>query len=150
MREVLLFIHFSNCHSTHIFPHFTYQKIILIITLNKKNRLVIKWAWKGQYNQKPWPACNRWNKYGKADTLDAVDSALRRYKNVIFLLEGSSCWWLVIFNSCSGCERWRQEIIRKYYDSSFFFGSRALAAPITLLLSWNIFTGRKIRSLLTC
>jgi hypothetical protein len=65
----------------------------------------------------------------RADTLDAIDSALRRYKSrhlpfggVQLLLIGDLQQLAPVVKD----EDW--EILKKYYDSAFFFGSRALCS----------------------
>ena len=64
----------------------------------------------------------------RADTLDAIDSALRRYKNhhlpfggVQLLLIGDLQQLAPVVKDDD------REIVKKYYDSPFFFGSRALS-----------------------
>jgi GTPase SAR1 family protein len=65
----------------------------------------------------------------RADTLDAIDSALRKYKihhlpfgGVQLLLIGDLQQLAPVVKD----EDW--EILKKYYDSAFFFGSRALCS----------------------
>jgi hypothetical protein len=65
----------------------------------------------------------------RADTLDAVDSALRRYKNRFLPFGGVQLLMIGDLQQLAPVvkdEDW--EIIGKYYDSSFFFGSRALGS----------------------
>ena len=65
----------------------------------------------------------------RADTLDAVDSALRRYKNRYLPFGGVQILMIGDMQQLSPVvkdEDW--EILKKYYESSFFFGSRALGS----------------------
>jgi hypothetical protein len=65
----------------------------------------------------------------RADTLDAIDSALRRYKNRYLPFGGVQLLMIGDLQQLAPVvkdEDW--EILKKYYDSSFFFGSRALSA----------------------
>jgi hypothetical protein len=63
----------------------------------------------------------------RADTLDAVDSALRRYKNRYLPFGGVQLLMIGDLQQLAPVVKDEdREIISKYYDSSFFFGSRAL------------------------
>ena len=63
----------------------------------------------------------------RADTLDAVDSALRRYKNRHLPFGGVQLLMIGDLQQLAPVVKDEdREIISKYYDSSFFFGSRAL------------------------
>ena len=65
----------------------------------------------------------------RADTLDAVDSALRRYKNRYLPFGGVQLLMIGDLQQLAPVvkdEDW--EILKKYYDSAFFFGSRALGS----------------------
>ncbi len=63
----------------------------------------------------------------RADTLDAIDSALRRYKNRYLPFGGVQLLMIGDLQQLAPVVRdedW--EILKKYYDTAFFFGSRAL------------------------
>ena len=63
----------------------------------------------------------------RADTLDAIDSALRRFKNHHLPFGGVQLLMIGDIQQLAPVvkdEEW--EIVKKYYDSPFFFGSRAL------------------------
>jgi GTPase SAR1 family protein len=63
----------------------------------------------------------------RADTLDAVDSVLRRYKNSHLPFGGVQLLMIGDLQQLAPVVKDEdREIINKYYDSSFFFGSRAL------------------------
>jgi len=65
----------------------------------------------------------------RADTLDAIDSALRRYKTRHLPFGGVQLLMIGDLQQLAPVvkdEDW--EIISKYYDSYFFFGSRALCS----------------------
>ena len=63
----------------------------------------------------------------RADTLDAVDSALRRYKNRYLPFGGVQLLMIGDLQQLAPVVKDEdREIINKYYDSPFFFGSRAL------------------------
>jgi hypothetical protein len=63
----------------------------------------------------------------RADTLDAVDNALRRYKNRYFPFGGVQLLMIGDLQQLAPVVKDEdRELISKYYDSSFFFGSRAL------------------------
>ncbi len=65
----------------------------------------------------------------RADTLDAVDSALRRYKNRYLPFGGVQLLMIGDLQQLAPVVRDEdREILDKYYDSSFFFGSRALCS----------------------
>jgi hypothetical protein len=65
----------------------------------------------------------------RADTLDAVDSALRRYKNRRLPFGGVQLLMIGDLQQLAPVVKDEdREIIDKYYDSSFFFGSRALCS----------------------
>ena len=65
----------------------------------------------------------------RADTLDAVDSALRRYKNHYLPFGGVQLLMIGDLQQLAPVVIDEdREIINKYYDSSFFFGSRALCS----------------------
>ena len=63
----------------------------------------------------------------RADTLDAVDSALRRYKNRHLPFGGVQMLMIGDLQQLAPVVKEEdREIMGKYYDSPFFFGSRAL------------------------
>ena len=63
----------------------------------------------------------------RADTLDAIDSALRRYKNRNLPFGGVQLLMIGDLQQLAPVVKDEdREIMRKYYDSHFFFGSRAL------------------------
>jgi hypothetical protein len=63
----------------------------------------------------------------RADTLDAIDSVLRRYKNSYLPFGGVQLLMIGDLQQLAPVVTDEdREIISKYYDSSFFFGSRAL------------------------
>jgi GTPase SAR1 family protein len=63
----------------------------------------------------------------RADTLDAVDSALRRYKNRYLPFGGVQMLMIGDLQQLAPVVKDEdREIINRYYDSPFFFGSRAL------------------------
>ncbi len=63
----------------------------------------------------------------RADTLDAVDSALRRYKNRYLPFGGVQLLMIGDLRQLAPVVKDEdREILDKYYDSYFFFGSRAL------------------------
>lgn len=63
----------------------------------------------------------------RADTLDAVDSALRRYKNRSLPFGGVQMLMIGDLQQLAPVVKEdERELIEKYYDSSFFFGSKAL------------------------
>ena len=63
----------------------------------------------------------------RADTLDAVDSALRRYKNRYLPFGGVQLLMIGDLQQLAPVVKDEdREIINRYYDSPFFFGSRAL------------------------
>ena len=65
----------------------------------------------------------------RADTLDAVDSALRRYKNRYLPFGGVQLLMIGDLQQLAPVVKDEDtEILNKYYDSSFFFGSRALCS----------------------
>jgi tRNA uridine 5-carbamoylmethylation protein Kti12 len=65
----------------------------------------------------------------RADTLDAVDSALRRYKNRHLPFGGIQLMMIGDLQQLAPVVKDEdRELINKYYDSSFFFGSRALSS----------------------
>jgi hypothetical protein len=65
----------------------------------------------------------------RADTLDAIDAALRRYKNRYLPFGGIQLLMIGDLQQLAPVVRDDdREIINKYYDSSFFFGSRALCS----------------------
>jgi GTPase SAR1 family protein len=65
----------------------------------------------------------------RADTLDAIDAALRRYKNRHLPFGGVQLLMIGDLQQLAPVVRDEdREIIDKYYDSSFFFGSRALCS----------------------
>src|SRR5450759_2155160 len=65
----------------------------------------------------------------RADTLDAVDSALRRYKNRYLPFGGVQLLMIGDLQQLAPVVKDEdREIIDKYYDSYFFFGSRALCS----------------------
>jgi hypothetical protein len=65
----------------------------------------------------------------RADTLDAVDSALRRYKNRYLPFGGVQLLMIGDLQQLAPVVKDEdREILDKYYDSAFFFGSRALGS----------------------
>ena len=65
----------------------------------------------------------------RADTLDAIDSALRRYKIRYLPFGGVQLLMIGDLQQLAPVVKDEdREIIRKYYDSPFFFGSRALCS----------------------
>ena len=65
----------------------------------------------------------------RADTLDAVDSALRRYKNRYLPFGGVQLLMIGDLQQLAPVVKDEdREIIDKYYNSAFFFGSRALSS----------------------
>ncbi|MBK7131669.1 MAG: helix-turn-helix domain-containing protein [Bacteroidales bacterium] len=65
----------------------------------------------------------------RADTLDAVDSALRRYKNRHLPFGGVQLLMIGDLQQLAPVVKDEdREILDKYYDSVFFFGSRALCS----------------------
>jgi hypothetical protein len=65
----------------------------------------------------------------RADTLDAVDSALRRYKNRYLPFGGVQLLMIGDLQQLAPVVKDEDlEIINKYYKSFFFFGSRALSS----------------------
>jgi len=65
----------------------------------------------------------------RADTLDAIDSALRRYKNRYLPFGGVQLLMIGDLQQLAPVVKDDdREIIDKYYDSVFFFGSRALCS----------------------
>ncbi|HBE41865.1 MAG TPA: helicase, partial [Bacteroidales bacterium] len=65
----------------------------------------------------------------RADTLDAVDSALRRYKNRYMPFGGMQLLMIGDLQQLAPVVKDEDsEILNKYYDSYFFFGSRALGS----------------------
>ena len=64
----------------------------------------------------------------RADTLDAIDSALRKYKNHHLPFGGVQLLMIGDLQQLAPVVKDEdREIISKYYDSYFFFGSRALS-----------------------
>ncbi|MBN2633567.1 MAG: helix-turn-helix domain-containing protein [Bacteroidales bacterium] len=64
----------------------------------------------------------------RADTLDAIDSALRRYKDRHHPFGGVQLLMIGDLHQLAPVVKDEdREILSKYYDSFFFFGSRALA-----------------------
>lgn len=65
----------------------------------------------------------------RSDTLDAIDSALRRYKNRHLPFGGVQLLMIGDLQQLAPVVKDDdREILSKYYDSFFFFGSRALAS----------------------
>ena len=65
----------------------------------------------------------------RADTLDAVDYALRKYKNLHLPFGGVQLLMIGDLQQLAPVVKEEdREIINRYYDSSFFFGSRALCS----------------------
>ena len=65
----------------------------------------------------------------RSDTLDAVDSALRRYKNRYLPFGGVQLLMIGDLQQLAPVVKDEdREILDKYYDSSFFFGSLALCS----------------------
>jgi hypothetical protein len=65
----------------------------------------------------------------RADTLDAIDSALRRYRNRYLPFGGVQLLMIGDLQQLAPVVKDDdREIITKYYDSPFFFGSRALCS----------------------
>ena len=65
----------------------------------------------------------------RADTLDAVDSALRRYKNRYLPFGGVQLLMIGDLQQLAPVVKEEdREILDKYYGSAFFFGSRALCS----------------------
>jgi len=65
----------------------------------------------------------------RSDTLDAVDSALRRYKNRYLPFGGVQLLMIGDLQQLAPVVKDEdRQILDKYYDSSFFFGSRALGS----------------------
>ena len=65
----------------------------------------------------------------RADTLDAVDSALRRYKNRYLPFGGVQLLMIGDLQQLAPVVKDEdREIMNKYYNSFFFFGSRALSS----------------------
>lgn len=65
----------------------------------------------------------------RADTLDAIDSALRRYKNRYLPFGGVQLLMIGDLQQLAPVVKDEdKEILGNYYDSYFFFGSRALAS----------------------
>jgi hypothetical protein len=65
----------------------------------------------------------------RADTLDAIDFALRRYKNRYLPFGGVQLLMIGDLQQLAPVVKDDdKDIINKYYDSSFFFGSRALSS----------------------
>ena len=65
----------------------------------------------------------------RADTLDAIDSALRRYRNPSPPFGGVQLLMIGDLQQLAPVVKDdEREIISKYYDSYFFFGSRALCS----------------------
>jgi hypothetical protein len=65
----------------------------------------------------------------RADTLDAIDAALRRYKTRHLPFGGAQLLMIGDLQQLAPVVKDDdREIIRKYYDSPFFFGSRALSS----------------------
>ncbi len=63
----------------------------------------------------------------RADTLDAIDSALRRYKNRYLPFGGVQLLMIGDLKQLAPVVKEEErELIEKYYDTFFFFGSRAL------------------------
>jgi GTPase SAR1 family protein len=65
----------------------------------------------------------------RADTLDAIDYALRRYKNRYLPFGGVQLLMIGDLQQLAPVVKEEdREILKKYYNSSFFFGSRALSS----------------------
>ena len=65
----------------------------------------------------------------RADTLDAIDSALRKYKNRFLPFGGVQLLMIGDLQQLAPVVKDEdREIISKYYNSPFFFGSRALCS----------------------
>jgi hypothetical protein len=65
----------------------------------------------------------------RADTLDAIDSVLRRYKNHHLAFGGVQLLMIGDLQQLAPVVKDDDnEILKKYYDSPFFFGSRALCS----------------------
>ncbi len=65
----------------------------------------------------------------RADTLDAVDSALRRYKNRYLPFGGVQLLMIGDLQQLAPVVKDEdREILKEFYDSYFFFGSRALCS----------------------
>ena len=63
----------------------------------------------------------------RADTLDAIDSVLRKYKNRLLPFGGVQMLMIGDLQQLAPVVKEDdREIIKKYYDTPFFFGSRAL------------------------
>jgi hypothetical protein len=63
----------------------------------------------------------------RADTLDAIDSALRKYKNHYLPFGGVQLLMIGDLQQLAPVVKEEElEILNKYYDSTFFFGSKAL------------------------
>ncbi|HPT21864.1 MAG TPA: helix-turn-helix domain-containing protein [Bacteroidales bacterium] len=74
----------------------------------------------------------------RADTLDAVDSALRRYKNRYLPFGGVQLLMIGDLQQLAPVVKDEdREIIDKYYDSPFFFGSRALCSTDYVTIELN-------------
>jgi hypothetical protein len=65
----------------------------------------------------------------RADTLDAIDSALRRYKSRYLPFGGVQLLMIGDLQQLAPVVKdYDRTILRKYYDSFFFFGSKALSS----------------------
>lgn len=65
----------------------------------------------------------------RADTLDAIDSALRRYRSRHLPFGGVQLLMIGDLQQLAPVvKEYDREILQKYYDSFFFFGSRALCS----------------------
>ncbi len=65
----------------------------------------------------------------RADTLDAIDSALRRYKNHYLPFGGVQLLMIGDLQQLAPVVKEEErEIIMQYYDTPFFFGSKALSS----------------------
>ncbi|MCE5346729.1 MAG: helix-turn-helix domain-containing protein [Bacteroidales bacterium] len=74
----------------------------------------------------------------RADTLDAVDSALRRYKNRYLPFGGVQLLMIGDLQQLAPVVKDEdREILDKYYDSPFFFGSRALCSTDYVTIELN-------------
>lgn len=74
----------------------------------------------------------------RADTLDAVDAALRRYKNRYLPFGGVQLLMIGDLQQLAPVAKNEdREIIEKYYDTLFFFGSRALRSTDYLTIELN-------------
>lgn len=87
----------------------------------------------------------------RADTLDAIDSALRRYKSRHLPFGGVQLLMIGDLQQLAPVVKDEdREILRNYYESYFFFGSRALSSTDYVTIELNHIYRQMIRSLLTC